>query len=117
MPLKPGSSKKIIGDNIKTEKAHGKPHAQAVAIAVHNAKKYRSPDRYTDDSTNPTPARLEYHAEQEGLPTTPKSGKPVGGTDSPRVTVVTKQAANPSTPSGGKTKWPAGVDSYTDGTV
>lgn len=117
MPLKPGSSKKVVGANIKREMQHGKPHAQAVAIAMHKAMKYRSPDRYVDDSTNPTPARLEYHAEQEGAPTTPSGGKAVGGTDSPRVTVVTKQAANPSTPSGGKNKWPSGVDSYTDGTV
>jgi len=34
MPLKKGSSKKVISANIKTEMAHGKPHDQAVAIAL-----------------------------------------------------------------------------------
>lgn len=37
MPLKSGKSKKVISQNIKTEMAHGKPQAQAVAIAMHKA--------------------------------------------------------------------------------
>lgn len=37
MPLKKG--KKNIGANIKTEMEHGKPRAQAVAIALEVAKK------------------------------------------------------------------------------
>jgi hypothetical protein len=37
MPLKAG--KKNIGHNIKTEMAHGKPKAQAVAIALDTARK------------------------------------------------------------------------------
>ena len=37
MPLYPG--KKNIGRNIKTEMAHGKPHKQAVAIAMSVARK------------------------------------------------------------------------------
>ena len=37
MPLKKGRSQKTIGKNIKTEMAHGKPYAQAVAIALHTA--------------------------------------------------------------------------------
>jgi hypothetical protein len=34
MPLKKGSSKKIISDNIRTEMKAGKPQNQAIAIAM-----------------------------------------------------------------------------------
>ena len=39
MPLKSGSSKKVISQNIRTELAHGKPRAQAIAIAMSKAGK------------------------------------------------------------------------------
>lgn len=41
MPLKPGSSKKVISQNIKTEIRAGKPRKQAIAIALRKAGKGR----------------------------------------------------------------------------
>lgn len=39
MPLKIGKSKGTIAANIRTEKAHGKPQDQAVAIALETARR------------------------------------------------------------------------------
>lgn len=38
-PLRKGSSKKVISSNIKKEIAAGRPHEQAVAIALSEARK------------------------------------------------------------------------------
>lgn len=48
MPLAKGKSQKVIGKNIKTEIAHGKPKKQAVAIALSVAKipKKKPPSKY-----------------------------------------------------------------------
>jgi hypothetical protein len=37
MPLKKGSSEKVIGENIRTERHAGKPEKQAIAIAESKA--------------------------------------------------------------------------------
>jgi hypothetical protein len=39
MPLKTGSSKKVISSNIKTEMHAGKPQKQSIAIAMSKAGK------------------------------------------------------------------------------
>ena len=41
MPLKSGSSKKVIAANVKTELTHGKPQKQAIAIAMRKADKLK----------------------------------------------------------------------------
>ena len=39
MPLNKSGSRASVGQNIETEMAHGKPHRQAVAIALDTARR------------------------------------------------------------------------------
>jgi hypothetical protein len=39
MPLKKGTSRKVIGENIKEMEASGHPPKQAIAAALNNARK------------------------------------------------------------------------------
>lgn len=82
-----------------------------------------SPDRYNDTALGERPPRTEYKKSDETKGQGPASakGRPSGvkesdGTDSPRVTVQTKQAATPKAEKGSK-NYPKGVTSYSDGSV
>lgn len=45
MPLKRGSSKKVVAQNIRTEMHAGRPQRQAIAIALRKAGKARKKRR------------------------------------------------------------------------
>lgn len=52
MPLEKGSSRKVVGDNIKTEEGAGKPPKQAIAIALRSAGLAHSSTHKRHPSTN-----------------------------------------------------------------
>ena len=47
MPLRKGSSRKVISENIRTEMHAGKPQKQAIAIAMSKAGKSRDKGFYS----------------------------------------------------------------------
>jgi hypothetical protein len=55
MPLKKGSSKKVISENIRTEMKHGKPQKQAIAIALSLSKKTNGSKKVTSPVTKMKP--------------------------------------------------------------
>lgn len=46
MPLKSGSSREVVSENIKTEIEHGKPQKQAVAIALNKAREHEKTETH-----------------------------------------------------------------------
>jgi hypothetical protein len=56
MPLDKSGSKESIGKNIKTEQSAGKPHDQAVAIALSTARKAGAdiPQKHSRHTIGPT---------------------------------------------------------------
>lgn len=57
MPLRDGTSRATIGENIKTEMGAGKQRPQAIAIALHTARK--------SGTGIPRPGAHEPHAEEK----------------------------------------------------
>ena len=45
MPLKKGKSRRVVSENIKELQRSGKPHKQAVAIALKEARKSKGKPR------------------------------------------------------------------------
>lgn len=63
MPLINSSTPKAIGENIKTERAAGKPENQAVAIAESVAAHAKSHHKMAQEAMKPSaPVSVEQHA-------------------------------------------------------
>jgi hypothetical protein len=61
MPLKSGSDKETISENIATERRAGRPEKQAIAIAYSQARKTKHKKHHAHKHTPGTHPRLEEH--------------------------------------------------------
>jgi hypothetical protein len=57
-PLKKGSSRKVVSDNIKSEMHEGKPQKQAVAIALSEARRSKK-KQAAERGKNPSRSRMK----------------------------------------------------------
>ena len=135
MPLKKGSSKHVISENISELMHSGRPQNQAIAIAMRTAGKAKmkttmshghSPAMHTqafdDTSLGEVPRPVPLQTGGTNPPAPPRAtGVPAGLRQSPGIEnlgeiTTTKQAA--LTKSGqGPAHFAAGVDSFTDDEV
>jgi hypothetical protein len=78
---------------------------------------HRSPSSYNDTESVNGPVRATHNASQVLPAESAPGGTDAGGTEDRGSNPTTKQAGNPRQGSGSRTKWPAGVDTYSDAGV
>lgn len=131
MPLKPGSSKAVVSENIREMVKAGHPQKQAVAAALSNADRHHSnaenvqsfDERALGEQPPRIPNPLAGHPAGYTNPkggSTPSAAKFWTGTENPRADQTTKQSAQASlkvpTDVGVIGKFaPKGIDIYHDG--
>ena len=135
MPLKRGSSKKVISENIAELMHSGRPQGQSIAIAMRKAGKSRkgggmthrsaaeNTDAYNDTALGETPPRASIPRGSPARDTLPRAvGRPAGirtadGTEPILEGPVTHQAAAQQTPAASPNHIPATVAKHADSTV